>query len=104
LDAGRCEGSAIAAAGNQKRIVKPEAAITVFEHLMMGAVSPETCWAIKKHRNNKFYYKVPSCWFFLWDLYYDTRIHEHHIGKICCNILSPICFGRFVTIIMVLSQ
>jgi len=44
---------------------------------MMGGVSPETCWAIKKHLNNKFYYTVPSCWFFLWDLYDDARIHEH---------------------------
>jgi hypothetical protein len=48
--------------------VKPEAAITIFELLMMGGVSPETCWAIKKHWNNKFYYTVASCWFFLWDL------------------------------------
>jgi len=31
-----------------KKYVKPEAAITVFELLMMGGVSPETCWAIKK--------------------------------------------------------
>jgi len=31
-----------------KTYVKPEAAITVFELLMMGGVSPETCWAIKK--------------------------------------------------------
>ena len=44
---------------------------------MMGGVSPKTCWTIKKHWNNKFYYTVPSCWFFLWDLYYDARIHEH---------------------------
>jgi len=43
---------------------------------MMGGVSPETCWAIKKHWNNKFYYTVASCWFVLWDLYYDARIHE----------------------------
>jgi hypothetical protein len=48
--------------------VKPEAAITVLELLMMGGVSPETCWAIKKHWNNKFYYIVPFCWFFLWDI------------------------------------
>jgi len=27
----------------QKTYVKPEAAITVFELLMMGGVSPETC-------------------------------------------------------------
>jgi len=45
--------------------VKPEAAITVFELLMMDGVSPETCRAIKKHWNNKFYYTVASCWLFL---------------------------------------
>jgi hypothetical protein len=45
----------------------------------MGGVSTETCWAIKKHWNNKFYYTVVSCWFFLRDLYYDARIHEHQV-------------------------
>jgi hypothetical protein len=44
---------------------------------MMGGVSPETCWAITKHWNNKFYYTAASCWFFLWDLYYGARISEH---------------------------
>jgi hypothetical protein len=43
---------------------------------MMGGVSSETCWTIKKHWNNTFYYSVASCWFFLWDLYYGARIHE----------------------------
>jgi hypothetical protein len=41
----RFDGSSIAAAtGNRqpKTYVKPEAAITVFELLMMGGVSPET--------------------------------------------------------------
>ena len=61
--AGRCNGHH---SGRQpKTYVKPEAAITVFELLMMGGVSPETCWAIKKHWNNKFYYTVAFCWFFL---------------------------------------
>jgi hypothetical protein len=46
---------------------------------MMGGVSPETCWAIKKHWNNKFYYTVASCWLFLWVLYYTARIHELQI-------------------------
>jgi hypothetical protein len=41
-----------------KTYVKPEAAITVFQLLMMGSVLPETCLAIKKHWNNKFYYAV----------------------------------------------
>jgi len=40
---GHRDSSAIAAAGNQKTYVKPEAAITVFELPMMGGVSPETC-------------------------------------------------------------
>jgi len=35
---------------------------------MMNGVSLETCWAIKKHWNNKFYYTVASCWLFLWDV------------------------------------
>jgi hypothetical protein len=35
--------AAIAAAGKQKTYVKPEAAITLFELLIMGGVSPETC-------------------------------------------------------------
>jgi hypothetical protein len=51
--------------------VKPEVAITVFELLMMGGVSPETCWAIKKQWNNKLYYTVASCWLFLWDLFHE---------------------------------
>jgi hypothetical protein len=46
---------------------------------MMGGVSPETCWAIKKHWNNKFYHMVASCWFFLLDLYYDARIHKYQV-------------------------
>jgi hypothetical protein len=63
--AGRGDGSAIAAAGNQKKYVKPEAAITVLELLMMDGVLPETCCATKKHLNNKFYYTVASFRFFL---------------------------------------
>ena len=39
----------------------------------MGGVSPERCWAIKKHWNNKSYYTVASCWFF-------HHHHHHHIS------------------------
>jgi hypothetical protein len=66
-----------------KNICKPEAVITVFELLMMDGVSPEICWAIKIHCSNKFYYTVASCWFFLWDLYYDARIREHQTSNKC---------------------
>jgi len=29
--------------------------------------------------NNKLWYNVSSCWLFLYELYYDARIHEHQI-------------------------
>ena len=47
----------------------------------MSGVSLETCWAIKVHWNNKFYYTVASCWLFLYDLSYDARIHKHQVFK-----------------------
>jgi hypothetical protein len=62
--------------------VKPEAAITVFELVMVSGVSLETCWAIKKHWNNKFYYTVTTCLLFLYNLDLrdistnDTRYHQ----------------------------
>jgi len=59
---------------------------------MMGGVSPEICWAIKKHWNNKFYYTVVSCWFVLLILYYDARIHEH---QICFGVLLNFCVRPF---------
>jgi len=68
--------------------VKPEAAITIFQLLMMGGVSPETCWAFKKHWNNKFYYTVASCWLFLWDLRQESlqvgsaKVNNYWIAKI----------------------
>ena len=33
--------------------VKPEAATAVIELLMMGGKTPETCWAVNKHQDNK---------------------------------------------------
>ena len=48
-----------------------------FRLLMMGGVSPETCWASHKYGIIKFWYTVASCWIFLYELYCDTRIHEH---------------------------
>jgi hypothetical protein len=83
--------------------VKPEAAITVFELLMMSGLSPETCWAIKKHWNNKFHYTVASCWLFLYDSYHDARIHEHQtlhlsVGK-CKKVTSIHCLTYFTVVL-----
>jgi hypothetical protein len=52
-----------------------------FRLLMMGGVSPETCWASYKYRIIKFWYFVASCWIFLYEFYYDARIHKRH--KMC---------------------
>jgi len=49
---------------------------------MMSGVSLETCWAIKKHWNNKFYYTVASYWLFLYDLYCDARMHGHQVETV----------------------
>ena len=35
------------------------------ELLMMSSIPLETCWAFNERWNNKFYYKVASCWLFL---------------------------------------
>jgi len=50
-----------------------------FRLLMMDGVSPETCWASYKYGIIKFWYIVASCWIFLYELYYDARIHEHQV-------------------------
>ena len=36
------------------------------ELLMMSGIPLETCWAFNERWNNKFCYKVASCWFFYW--------------------------------------
>jgi hypothetical protein len=38
------------------------------EVLMMSGMLLETCWAFNERWNNKFYYKVASCWLFLLSL------------------------------------
>jgi hypothetical protein len=35
------------------------------ELLMMSGVPLETCWAVKEYWNNKYRYKVASCWLFI---------------------------------------
>jgi len=46
---------------------------------MMGGVSPETCWASYKYGIIKVWYIAVSCWIFLYELYYDARIHKHQV-------------------------
>jgi len=72
--------------------VKPEAAITVFELLMMGSVLPKTCWAIKKHWSNKFYYMVASYWFFLWYLICLNFVHIKNSNRRTAHTATAQCW------------
>jgi hypothetical protein len=47
---------------------------------MMSDVSLETCWAIKKHMNNKFYYTVYTVGYFykIFFLFNDNLSNEHN--------------------------
>jgi len=47
-----------------------------FRLLMMGGMSPETCWASYKYGIIKFWYIVVSCWIFPYESFYDARIHR----------------------------
>ena len=52
-----------------------------FRLLMMGGVSPETCWASYKYGIIKFWYIVASCWIFsLWNVLWctDPRTSNRH--------------------------
>jgi len=53
------------------------------ELLMMSGMPPETCWAFNERWNNKFYYKVASCWLFLLS---HTTMH----GSMNINLIIPI--------------
>jgi hypothetical protein len=57
------------------------------ELLMMSGVPIETCWAFNERSNNKFYYKVASCWLFLrkdklYRLIYYSKSALHVSGNI----------------------
>ena len=56
------------------------------ELLMMSSMPLEICWAFNERWNNKFYYKVASCWLFLLS---HTTMH----GSM--NIKKTIKFGTY---------
>jgi hypothetical protein len=57
-------------------LCKTRGCLCSFRLLMMGGVSPETCWASCKIRNNKISYPVASCWVSLCKNY--TCIYKKH--------------------------
>jgi hypothetical protein len=62
-----------------------------FRLLMMGGVSPETCWVSYNYGIIKFWYIVASCWIFLYEFYYDARIHEHQVEQMDLGLLNFVC-------------
>ena len=52
-----------------------------FRLLMLGGVSPETCWASYKYGIIKILIRCCILLDFLYELYYDARIHEHQVHK-----------------------
>jgi len=61
-----------------------------FRLLMMGGVSPETCSALCKYGIIKFWCIVGSCWIFLYDFYYNGRIHEHQVHLYILEFSRPL--------------
>jgi len=55
----------------------PEAASAVLGSWWWALFHPDRCWASYKYEIKKFWYFVASCLIFLYELYYDARIHEH---------------------------
>jgi len=55
--------------------VKPEAATAVVELLMMDVRTPETCWAVNKHQDNKLE-KLLHLVGDLFELYDDARTYK----------------------------
>jgi hypothetical protein len=54
-----------------------------FRLLMMGGVSPETCWASYKYGIIKIVIHCSILLNFRYELYYDGQSHEHHIYFLC---------------------
>ena len=50
-----------------------------FRLLMMGGVSPETCWAPDKYGIIKFWYTVASCWIILYESSYSGYVPAHQL-------------------------
>jgi hypothetical protein len=73
-------------------VYKPEAANTLVL-LMMSGMPLETCWAFNKFWNNKFYYKVASCWLFLLIVTSGSNINDRN-----CNTRSGFTYTCRVSV------
>jgi hypothetical protein len=75
-------------------VCKPFAAKT--ELLMMSGVPLETCWAVNEWWNNKFRYRVASCWLFILShiTMHGSMNIKNALKLYSLFIWSSTCFGR----------
>jgi len=68
------------------------------ELLMTSGMPLETCWAVNERWNNKFCYKVASCWLFL--LSHTTMHGSMNIKfmSIACYCFNACCEGMGITV------
>ena len=67
------------------------------ELLMMSGMPLETCWAFNERWNDKFQYKVASCWLFLLShttMYGSMNIKNRRLLASQANLWSWSQFGR----------
>jgi hypothetical protein len=60
-----------------------------FRLLMIGGVSPETCWALYKYKIIKFWYIVASYWIFLWVNIFVVSHTQFEVPKILLSYILP---------------
>ena len=64
------------------------------ELLMMSGIPLETCWAFNERWNNKFCYKVASCWLFLLNhttMHGSMNIKFRNVTLITKRKAVPVC-------------
>ena len=66
-----------------------------FRLLMMGGVSPKTCWASYKYGIKKKLIHCCILFDFPYELYYDARIQEHQVLTNCSMTFVSIQFLAF---------
>ena len=77
--------STICTSNNSSRM-KNKSCQCSFRLLMMGGVSPETCWASYKYGKIKFWYSVATCWIF----FMNYELWMKSLRQICIGLVCPI--------------
>ena len=60
-----------------------------FRLLMMGGVSPKTCWASYEYGIIKFWYTVASCWIFLYEAIGQSAYSRTRVNGLSSDLVCP---------------